>query len=160
MTGGGPPRINSGTTGFDVAPIREQIGREARVHSNVAQDILQVSASDVKLRLRDFESAIRKRAGWQGPAGFALGFFANLLTLTGLPSGTLFGMSYDRWIGINVTLLLVSGFFMAKAILGAFVARKGNEVDDVVHDLMSPAAAAVLVAPATAASLPAKPQDL
>lgn len=130
------PAPQGGDLVLDPEGIQRQVARDALIVSNLRQEVLLVPANAVRLRLRDFEEYIRAQGAWSGPAGFALGLLANLLSLRSATTfEPLFWMNKDAWFGVNVAGLLVCLFFTGRAVLRVFRDKQKGTVEGVIADL-------------------------
>lgn len=92
----------AGATGFDdVSTIRKQIAEQALVsRSNEQEFLTSVAVNELRLRLRDFEGAIKDRDAWKAPAGLSVGLLSTLITVKATPDGfSLFSLSRETLIG-------------------------------------------------------------
>jgi len=131
-----PAPVPGGPTAFDPADIRRQIADGTVILPIAEQEVLVAYANAVRLRLGDFEAAIRDRDAWRAPAGLAFGFLSSLITIVGTKDfGGLFGVNRDVCIGAFGAAFLLSVVWMAIAAARAWSRRKGNTVEDVVRSL-------------------------
>jgi len=125
----------AGTTGFDVTGIQQQVASGTVLRFNPEQELLMIYANALRLRLRDFETAIKHRDAWKGPAGLALGFLSTLITIVGNNDFKLFGYGRDAWMLVVGLALLLSAARAGIAGGIALLHRKGNTVEDVIKDI-------------------------
>ena len=113
---------------FDTSAINENLIKDSKVHTNLAQDFILTTEDKIRICLTKYLNKIDKRNRWFAPAGVLVTVIGTLLTTKFKD----FYFSADTWTAIFFMVAILSSLYLIYCLRYALIS---TDMDDIINDL-------------------------
>jgi len=96
------------------------------VHSNVGQEVIEITSDKLRLILNDYINVMTARKEWQTPLALFITFFIVICTAD---FKLTWGLSKDSWSAI---FIMLTGMSFVWFLVSLFKMKKSKSVDDIL----------------------------
>lgn len=115
--------------------LDQALTEKIKVHENVSQEIILISADKVKLILIEHHKVYRKKVDWVAPVGIFITVLATVLTAKFEEAK--FGVPAQMWQGVFILAGIGSFVWSFFVIINVIRCRNKGTVDDFIVKLRS-----------------------